>query len=431
MDKQKTLKNKVSFEGVGIHFGKHTHMDILPAGVNSGISFSRRDIPESPVIKACSANVLAADKFPRRTSLGIGSAHIYTVEHLMAAFNILGVDNALVEIWAEEIPSLDGSAKDFVEKIREAGLEQQDCPRNYIVIREPIHMQNGSSSIMILPSAESKFSYALKYEHPVIGSGYAEVVINDELKDDFYQARTFCLEEEVKQIKDIGLGKGSNYSNALVVSQTGVIGNKLRFPDEFAKHKLLDLVGDLYLEGPIKGSVLAIKSGHTGNTKMLAKIAALRSASVKATLPANELAVLDINQIMEILPHRYPFLLVDKIISLEKGKKAVGIKNVTRNEEFFQGHFPARPVMPGVLMIEAMAQVGGIIMLAGDERKGKLAFFMSADKVKFRKTVEPGDQLRIEAEIVKIRSRTCAITAKTYVGDKLVTEAELMFALVE
>ena len=435
MNNQKTVKGKVSFQGIGLHTGKDAKIEILPAPPNTGIVFARRDIDFSPLIKANFYSILEPERFPRRTSIGIDGVQIHTVEHLMAAFHILGIDNAQVNIWGEEVPGLDGSAKDFINKLKEVGLEEQDLPKKFLVIKEPLRVEDGSMSIVILPYHTFRVSYILDYNHSVITSGYVDVVIDGQVKDNFYQARTFCLEEEVKSLLEMGMGKGANYKNTLVVSKDGVIDNELRFDNEFAKHKILDLVGDIYLAGPIKGHIIAVKGGHSLNIRLLQKLCKYSEKTRRAGVGSEtsyipESEEFGVEEIMKILPHRYPFLLVDKIVRLEKGKKAIGLKNVTVNENFFQGHFPGRPVMPGVLIVEAMAQVGGVLMLACPEHRGKLAFFMAANNIKFRKTVLPGDQLIIEVVAGKVRSKTGIVKAKAFVDDKLVAEGELMFALV-
>ena len=436
MEKQKTIKGKIVLEGVGLHTGGKTKLELLPAAVGTGIIFVRKDIESTSVIKANSYSVLNPDKFPRRTSIGTDGVYVHTVEHLMAALHLSGVDNIQINIWGEEVPGLDGSAKEFVEKIRETGTQEQEAPRNRLIIKEPLWVEEGSTSIVMLPCKDLRISYVLNYDNPIIGSGYADVVINEELNDNVYEARTFCLEAEVKSLLDMGLGKGANYKNTLVISDKGILDNELRFKDEFVKHKILDLIGDLYLAGPVRGHIIAIRGGHSLNIKLLNKLSKYRAKSQGAGVGSGssfipEKGELNIEEIMQILPHRYPFLLVDKITYLDKGKKAVGVKSVTMNENFFQGHFPGRPVMPGVLIVEAMAQVGGVLMLACEEHSGKLAFFMAANRVKFRKTVVPGDQLTLEVVAGKMRSKTGSVFTKAFVDGKVVAEAELMFALVQ
>ncbi|MFH1901190.1 MAG: UDP-3-O-acyl-N-acetylglucosamine deacetylase [Candidatus Omnitrophota bacterium] len=436
MDKQRTIKGRIKLEGVGLHTGEKSRIELIPALANTGIIFVRKDIPESALIKADLYSVLTTDEFPRRTSVGGGDVYIHTVEHLMAALCLLGINNLQINVWGEEIPGLDGSAKSFVEEIRRVGWENQEAPRRSLTIKEPVWVEeNSSSSIVVLPYHTLRISYTLKYEDPLIGSSYIDLVLNGSLWGNLHEARTFCLEEEVKSLLDMGLGKGSNYENTLVVSKKGIVENKLRFPDEFVKHKILDLIGDLYLAGNIRGHVIAIRSGHSLNIKLLEQLRKYKEKVTRAGLRSqtfiSETGELNTEEIMRILPHRYPFLLVDKIIYLQKGKRSVGIKNVTMNEYFFQGHFPGRPIMPGVLIVEAMAQIAGVLMLACEENKGKLAYFMAANNVKFRKPVEPGDQLLIEVTAGRIKSRTAAVYAKASVGESKVAEAELMFALVK
>ena len=436
MDKQRTIKDKVVLEGIGLHTGKKSKIELLPATEDTGIVFLRKDMESPTLIKANLYSVIDPAKFPRRTSVGVDGIYVHTIEHLMAALHLLGIDNIQINIWGEEIPGLDGSAKDFVESIKKVGFLDQKSLRDRFVIREPLWVEEGSTSIIVLPSSNLRVSYVLNYDNSLIPPGYMDVVLNGSLKDNFYEARTFCLENEVKPLLDMGLGKGSNYKNTLVVSEKGILENELRFSDEFVKHKILDLIGDLYLTGPIRAHIIAIRGGHTLNIRLLEKLRRykerVRSAgigSVARFVPAS--GVLNAEEIMQILPHRYPFLLVDRITHLEKGKKATGIKSVTMNEHFFQGHFPGKPIMPGVLLVEAMAQVGGVLMLACEEHRGKLAFFMAANNIKFRKTVVPGDQVIIEVEAGKIRSRTGTVNTKATVDGKVVAEAELMFALVE
>ncbi len=435
MDRQRTIKDKIVFEGVGLHTGKKTKLELLPAVVDTGVIFVRQDTESPFIIKVNLYSVLDPDNFPRRTSVGVDGVYVHTIEHLMAALNLLGIDNIQINIWGEEIPGLDGSAKDFVEGIQKVGWRQEPAERNRLVVRESLWVEEDSASIVVLPYRDLRISYILNYDSPLIGSGYIDVTVNGNLEDNIYEARTFCLESEVKPLLELGLGKGANYKNTLVVSDKGIIENKTRVADEFVKHKILDLIGDLYLAGPIRGHVIAIRGGHSLNIRLLEKVRRyqekVKSAGIGSqTFYVPDKGELNAEEIMQILPHRYPFLLVDKIVYLDKGKKAVGIKSVTMNEYFFQGHFPRRPVMPGVLIVEAMAQVGGILMLACEEHRGKLAYFMAANNIKFRKTVLPGDQLVIEVVSGKIRSRTGTVHTKAFVGNRLVAEAELMFTLV-
>mgnify|MGYP001558181485 FL=1 len=348
----------------------------------------------------------------------------------MASLSSLEIDNLDIQIDSNELPGLDGSAINFVEALEKAGITQQEKPRFVYAIKEPIIIQEGASSITVLPSEEFKISYTLNYDHPLLASQFLELDINREsFKTQIAPARTFCLESEADQLQSQGQGQGANYENTMVVGKAGVIKNKLRFQDEFVRHKILDLIGDLYLAGcPIRAQVVALRSGHSLNLKIAQKIYQQRTNLQGA---GNMEDALDINAIMKILPHRQPFLFVDRITHLEKGKRAVGYKNVTMNDDFFRGHFPGRPIMPGVLILEAMAQVGGVMMLASEENKGKLAFFLAIDNAKFRKTVVPGDRLVFEVDAGKIRSKIGSVHGKALVDGKVVAEADLMFALVD
>jgi len=434
VDKQRTIKGRILLEGIGLHTGERTKLELLPASADTGITFLRKDIEPPSLIKANSYSILDPAAFPRRTSIGANGVSVHTVEHLMAALHLLGIDNIQINIWGEEIPGLDGSAKEFVEKIREVGWQEQEISRNRLIVKEPLWVEEEAASIVILPYHALRISYVLSYDNPVVGAGFVDITLNGELKDDLYEARTFCLEAEVKPLLDMGLGKGANYKNTLVVSRDKILDNELRLDNEFVKHKILDLIGDLYLVGPVKGHIIAIKSGHSLNIRLLEKLRKYKEKSRSAGIRSQALYIpqkgeLNTEEIMQILPHRYPFLFVDKIVYLEKGKKAIGIKNVTMDEYFFQGHFPGKPIMPGVLIVEAMAQVGGVLMLACEEHKGKLAYFMAANNIKFRKTVVPGDRLVIEVTVGKMRSKTGSVITKALVDEKVVAEAELMFAL--
>lgn len=433
---QKTIKNQAAISGVGLHTGNKVNLTFKPAPVNSGIHFRRVDLYDRPVIKADCQCLLALNRTLRRTSLGNDVAQIQTVEHLMAVVAGLHLDNLLIEIDNNEIPGMDGSGVEFLAALQAAGTIEQEAPRKFFAIKEPICVEEGSSMIVVLPASDYSIRYTLSFDHPLLKAQYMELAITqDNFEKELASARTFCLQTEAEGLKSQGLGKGANYQNTLVVGEKEVIKNTLRFEDEFVRHKILDLMGDISLLGAaIKGKIIAIKSGHSLNLKLLQKIQQQKikydAGSISCGYIPKDGEPIDAAAIMKILPHRYPFLLVDKIISLEKGKRAVGIKNITVNEHFFVGHFPGKPVMPGVLIIEAMAQVGGVMMLSPEENRGKLAFFMAANEVKFRKPVLPGDQLMIEVMVGKIKSRTGKVFAKAYVEGKVVTEGELMFALV-
>jgi len=437
IEKQKTIQHETAVSGVGLHTGAKTTVRLKPAGAGSGISFVRVDLPGSPVIRACPENVISQPQVPRCTVIGKDNVSIQTVEHLMSVLWGLGIDNLVVEIDGDELPGLDGSGRDYLALIKKAGVKEQDAPRKYIEIKEPIAVDHNGSALLIVPSTDFKVAYSLNYNHGYLKSQYFAAVLDGEtFEKEIASCRTFCLEEEAKELQANGLGKGANFDNTLVVGKKGVIRNKLRFENEFARHKVLDLIGDLYLLGlPLRGHVFAVKSGHQLNIALIKKIfQQMKRYEQKGFIPASPpegKTQLNIQEIMKVLPHRYPFLLVDRIIELEKGKRAVGIKNVTINDGFFRGHFPTRPIMPGVLMVEAMAQTGGVLVLTNEDHQGKLALFMGADNVKFRKLVEPGDQLRFEVELVRGRSRTASLRGVTKVNEEVVAEADLLFSFTD
>jgi len=439
MSKQKTIRKEISFSGPGLHTGNQVNVVFKPGNADAGINFIRTDLAGKPLIKASIESVASFSRSPRRTCIGQEGSEIQTIEHLMAALSGLGVDNINIEIAGSELPGLDGSALKYVELLDKSGLVEQEKEQACYAIKEPIFVEEDGTSIVALPASNFKISYTLSYDHPMLKAEFMEIDINSDMfRKELAPARTFCLEGEADELRRKGFGKGANYENTLVVGKDGVINNTLRFPDEFIRHKILDLTGDLGLLGqPIKGHIIALRSGHALNLKLVKRINEQRQKYTVAGIGSaagyvpQVGEVLDVQTIMKILPHREPFLFVDRVIHLDQGKRAVGIKNVTINDYFFKGHFPGRPVMPGVLIIEALAQVGGVMMLVPEENRGKLAFFMAIDNVKFRKTVVPGDQLILEVEALRIKSKTGQIHGKALVEGKVVAEADLMFALVE
>ncbi|MDO8603325.1 MAG: bifunctional UDP-3-O-[3-hydroxymyristoyl] N-acetylglucosamine deacetylase/3-hydroxyacyl-ACP dehydratase [Candidatus Omnitrophota bacterium] len=434
---QRTIKKPVELSGVGLHTGVSVNLKFKPAPTNIGINFIRVDIKDSPMVKADINNIIGQEKSPRRTSIGINGVEVHTIEHLMAALWALGIDNIIIETDGPELPGLDGSAKGFIEILKKVGIEDQGVPKKIYQVRSALWAEQDGAMIMVLPDDNFRVSYTLNYEHPLLKSQYISFAVDESMfVKEIAPARTFCLEKEVNELRKKGLGKGANYDNTVVVGEGGVIDNKLRFEDEFARHKILDLLGDLYLLGySIKGHIIAMRSGHPLNVQLVEKINNQRekfqAGGIKAVHVETNGSILDSIDIQKILPHRYPFLLVDKIIEIAHDKKAVGIKNVTMNEQFFTGHFPGRPVMPGVLIVEAMAQVAGVLLLNKKENIGKYAYFLTLDNVKFRKTVVPGDQLRLEVEVIKLKSKTGQVHTKALVDSEVVSEADLMFALVD
>ena len=437
-DVQRTIAKDVSMKGLGLHTGEPVSVRVLPAPAGTGVVFIRSDLPHRPTIPVGAGANININKSIRRTTVSKDGAEVQTIEHFMASLWGAGIDNAFVEVTGPEMPGMDGSALQYFEQLTAAGTTAQEAPRRYFSLREPVSVEDGESAIVVFPDRELRISYLLSYDHPMLKSQFVSYTRNGlaSFGQSIAPARTFCLKDEAEALRAAGLGKGASYENTLVLGPSGVINNTLRFDDEFARHKVLDLLGDLYLLGEhLRAHVIAIRSGHTLNVKLIKKLTqameqwrlgALQSATTEVMVGPQ----LDITQIQKILPHRYPFLLVDRVIEIS-GSRAVGIKCVTMNEHFFQGHFPGKPVMPGVLIVEAMAQVGGIILLNKPEHHGKLAYFMAVDKVKFRKPVVPGDVLIIEAELGRLRSRVGQLTARVLVSGKVVCEGEIMFALAD
>ena len=428
MIQQQTFRRPITFRGAGLHTGRPAEVTVRPAEVDAGIVFIRTDLDPSRRIRATVDSVRSDEV--RQTALVVGENMIRTIEHLMAVFHGLGIDNAVVEVDGEEIPGLDGSAKDFVQEILRIGLMPQERERKFIEIEEPIYVDHGDQSLVVLPAPHLTISYTLSYRHEDLRDQFLSLRILPEIFErEISPARTFVLKEEAQLILAQGLGKGASFENTLVFERNLPLANSLRFDDEACRHKIMDLLGDLFLLGSfLKGHVIATRSGHTLNLELVRKIAMqAKGKSFSDHIPSS----LDIAGIQKIIPHRYPFLFVDRVENLEPGKRATGYKLVSVNDYYFQGHFPGHPVMPGVLIMEAMAQVGGVIMLSTPEMRGKMAYFMSVDFCKFRQTVVPGDELRMEVEVLRCRAKTGQCAGRAYVKDKLVCEAEVKFAIID
>jgi UDP-3-O-[3-hydroxymyristoyl] N-acetylglucosamine deacetylase/3-hydroxyacyl-[acyl-carrier-protein] dehydratase len=455
-DRQTTIARSVTLKGTGLHSGQAVTMKLLPAEANRGIRFRRSDLEGKPEIKAEADWVVDVS---RGTTLEYQGARVATVEHLLAAVAGLGIDNLLVDLNAVEVPIMDGSSAPFVRALTRAGLVQQDAERDYFELQEVMRYSDAERGVEIiaLPSERFEVDCMIDFDSPVLGQQHARLEGHAAFAESFADARTFCFLHELQQLYDARLIRGGDLNNALVIVDrvvqedeldrlrtmfnkrdvkvrlnTYLNGKKLRYPNEPARHKVLDIVGDLALAGkPIKARIIATRPGHAANVAFARMLRErIRESKFRVDVPhydPNKAPVYDINQIQQLLPHRYPILLVDKIIHADD-QVVVGVKNVTMNEAFFQGHFPDHPIMPGVLQIEAMAQTGGILVMNQyPDPENYETLFLRIDKARFKRPVVPGDTLIMKMELLSpIRRGLCEMRATAFVGNQIATEAELV-----
>lgn len=422
--RQHTIASEVTLDGTGVHSGEAARVTLSPGKVGSGIRFRRQDLEGAPDIPADLDNVVGTD---RGTVLGVEDATVRTVEHVLAALHGMGIDNALLTVDGPEIPIRDGSFADFTSAIDEAGTVEQDAEAEVVSLSGVVHVGGkGPQSYVATPADDFRISASIDFDHEAIGRQFASLSIDPtSFASEVGPARTFGMRSDANELHARGLALGASLENSIVLDETGVINDDLRFEDEFVRHKIGDLVGDLALLGArFAGSIVAERPSHEGNLELAR---AIRRHSQRAGAP-----FADITEIMGFLPHRYPMLLVDRILDFVPGKRVVGMKNVTINEPFFQGHFPGHPIMPGVMIIEAMAQCGGMLLMDEvDDPKSKVVYFMTMDKVKFRRPVTPGDTLIFELEIISFKRQVGQIVGRGVVNGRTVAEAEFKARIVD
>ena len=413
-----TIAGTAVVEGVGLHLGVSCRLTFRPAASGRGIAFRRTDLPDAPMIPA---HVDAAVLTDRRTQLGEDPVSVHTVEHVLAAVGALDIDDLLIDMSGPEPPIVDGSAQPFLDALRSAGIASQPGSVQYLELTAPVRFSDGVAEYEAYPAGALELDVTIEFPHRMIGRQTGHYRITPEaFASELAPARTFGFMHEVEALRKMGLIQGASTRNAVVLDDAGVIDTTLRWPDEFVRHKAMDCVGDLTLAGArVRARIVARRPSHRGTVQLVREMrASLRRKPIVAEL--------GIEDIMKVLPHRYPFLLVDRIVELEAGKRVVGIKNVTINEPFFAGHFPGHPIMPGVLIIEAMAQVGGMLLLGAIENpSSKVVYFTSLNDVKWRRPVKPGDQLRFELDLLQVRGMMCKMRGVAKVDGEIVAEAEM------
>ena len=411
-----TVARPATLEGIGLHLGVPCRITFQPAPAKQGIVFRRTDCPGQPRIRAHVSEVSGSE---RRTQLGKGAEAVHTVEHVLAAVSGLGIDDVTIDMDGPEPPILDGSAAPFFDALAEAGLATLEGEPEFLELSEPVRIIDGSSVYEAYPADGLELDVTIEFPHPLIGKQSRRFIINEEtFASELSRARTFGFVHEVDALRGKGLIKGASLDNTVVLDDNDILSGELRWHDEFVRHKAMDCVGDLALAGSrIRARIVAVKPSHRGTVTLVREM-------VRAD--GKEKGMYTIEDIMKVLPHRYPFLLVDRILEIEEKKRIVGLKNVSINEPFFQGHFPGHPIMPGVLIIEAMAQVGGMLLMGSiEDPESKVVYFMSLDNVKFRRPVKPGDQIRFELEIVQLRGTVCKMRGVGKVEGEVVAEADM------
>lgn len=422
--KQRTIAGTVTLDGVGVHSGEAASVTLAPAEANAGIVFRRVDLPDRPVV---AAGLEAVVNTELGTTLAHGDATVRTVEHVLAALVGLGIDNVRIDVDGPELPARDGSFVDYVTALDEAGSVELDADADVLVVRDPLTVSGtAGESYVVAPADELRISATIDFAHPCIGRQYASFAVDDEtFRAKLAPARTFGFEADAVGLRERGFARGASLENSIVLDGTGVMNESLRFEDEFVRHKVGDLLGDLALLGKrVRAHIVADRPSHHGN------VAVARALQAHARTSGGPF--MDAARIMELLPHRYPFLLVDRVLDFEAGKSIVGTKNVTINEPFFQGHFPGHPIMPGVLIVEAMAQCGGLLLLEEiEDASSKVVYFMTMDKVKFRRPVTPGDTLTFEVEVLQLRRDVCRMGGRALVDGKVAAEAEFKARIMD